>query len=306
MKKVAILATILVLVLLYTHIDLSALLQQLRQMDMAVFLLALSFFVPQVLVTALRWQWMVRDVYPMGTVEATRLVLAGKALNALVPSKLGEMSKAYFLKTQANLELSTGGALVLLEKALDVAGLCTVLLAGVLLTPRRGPVEMSAALAAGLAIAAVAMLCTLKTAGWQRWHYSNSGRLRRLTALLAGWDAILAQWRQHGTRFVGILALSVGLWLLHLVQIYLFFVTLHSSVAVKTVFAYVPMSIFIGLLPFTIGGMGTRDSALILLFAPYENAVVMAGVGVLCSMRYWMDTLLGLPFFHRYAFDTSR
>jgi uncharacterized protein (TIRG00374 family) len=305
-KKFAVLATILVLVLLYTRIDLPALLRQLRQMNMAFFLLALSLFVPQILITALRWQCMVRDVCPMGTLDAARLILAGKALNALVPSKLGEMSKAYFLKTRANLDLSKGGALVLLEKAFDVLGLCTLLLIGVLLTPQHGPVETSATLAAGLAIVVVASLCTCRTGGLQRWLQGKRGLAQRLATLLKSWEAILARWKAHRIRLAGIVLLSVGLWCLHLVQIYLFFVALHSSVAAKTVFAYVPLSLFIGLLPLTIGGMGTRDSALILLFAPYESAVVMAGVGVLCSLRYWMDTLLGLPFFHHYAFVTSR
>ncbi|HEY7491603.1 MAG TPA: lysylphosphatidylglycerol synthase transmembrane domain-containing protein, partial [Candidatus Tectomicrobia bacterium] len=294
MKKFAILATVLVLVLLYTRIDLLALLQQLRQMNMVFFLLALSLFVPQIFVTALRWQCMVRDVCPMSTLDAARLILAGKALNALVPSKLGEMSKAYFLKTRANLDLSKGGALVVLEKALDVLGLCTLMLIGVLLIPRHGPVETSATLAAGLAIVVVAGLCTCRTGGLQRWLQGKRGLAQRLATLLESWEAILARWKAHHMRLAGIVLLSVGLWLLHLVQIYLFFVALHSSVAIKTVFAYVPLSIFIGLLPLTIGGMGTRDSALILLFAPYESAVVMAGVGVLCSLRYWMDTLLGL------------
>jgi uncharacterized protein (TIRG00374 family) len=305
-KKVAILATILVLVLLYTRIDLPALLRQLRQMNMAFFLLALGFFVPQVFVTALRWQCMVRDVCPMGILDAAQLILAGKALNALVPSKLGEMSKAYFLKTQANLDLSKGGALVMLEKAFDVLGLCTLMLLGVLLTPQHGPVEASAALAAGLAIVVIIGLCTCRTGGLQRWLQGKRGLAQRLATLLESWEAILARWKVHSTRLAGIVLLSVGLWFLHLVQVYLFFVALHSSVAAKMVFAYVPLSIFIGLLPLTIAGMGTRDSALILLFAPYESAVVMAGVGVLCSLRYWMDTLLGLPFFHHYAFVTSR
>jgi hypothetical protein len=66
--------------------------------------------------------------------------------------------------------------------------------------------------------------------------------------------------------------------------------------------AYVPIGLGIGSLPFTIGGLGTRDSARIYLFAPYESAAFMAGIGLLCSMRYWVDTLPGLPFFHVYSF----
>lgn len=302
MKKFAVLATVLVLVLLYTRIDLPALLQQLQQMDRVFFLLALSLFGPQLFVAALRWRWMVQDVYPMGLPEATRLILASKALNALVPSKLGEMSKAYFLKTRANLALSTGSALVVLEKALDVVGLCTLLLVGVFLAPRHGAVEALATLMAGLAMALVVGLCTCNTGGLRRWLHGRRGLAPQGLALLDSWETILTRWKAQQVRLAGIVLLSLGLWLLHLAQIYLFFVALRSHVAVQTVFAYVPLSIFIGLLPLTIGGMGTRDSALILLFAPYENAVVMAGVGVLCSLRYWLDTLLGLPFFQRYTF----
>lgn len=306
MKKLAVLATVLVLVLLYTRIDLPALLQQVQQMDLVFLLLALGLFGPQIFVAALRWRWMVQDVCPMGLPEATRLILASKALNALVPSKLGEMSKAYFLKTRANLELPTGGALVVLEKALDVVGLCTLLLVGVLLAPRHGAVEVSATLMAGLAIATVVGICTCNTGGLRRWLHGRTGLAQQGLALLASWEAVLARWKAHRARLAGIVLLSLGLWLLHLVQIYLFFVALRSHVGAQTVFAYVPLSIFIGLLPLTIGGMGTRDSALILLFAPYESAVVMAGVGLLCSLRYWMDTLLGLPFFQRYTIAAPR
>jgi hypothetical protein len=59
------------------------------------------------------------------------------------------------------------------------------------------------------------------------------------------------------------------------------------------------------LLPLPLGGMGTRDAALIFLFVPYENAVVMASIGLLCSLRYWLDSLVGLPFFHAYTMVKS-
>jgi uncharacterized protein (TIRG00374 family) len=306
-KKLAIPTTIVILVLLYTRIDVHALLQQLRHMHVRSFCFALLCFIPQVYVTTLRWRWMVGDICPMGTLEATRLILAGKALNAFVPSKLGEMSKAYFLKTRSNLALSRGTALVLLEKVFDVAGLCVVLLAGVLLLPQKGLVETAALLMALSVVAIVICLCLFRISRLPFGRPKRVARLsRRLAALLQGWDEILTRWRRHKTHLVVIIFLSCVLWLFHLLQIYLFFLTLHSTISIRVVFAYVPIGIFVGLLPLTIGGMGTRDSALILLFAPYERPAVMAGVGLLCSLRYWADTLMGLPFFHRYAFDKSR
>jgi len=274
-------------------------------MSITFFLLALSFFIPQLFVTTLRWCYMVQDVCPMGTLEAAQLILAGKALNAFVPSKLGEMSKAYFLKTRSHLPLPHGIALVLLEKVFDTVGLCVLLLVGVLLIPHVGFVEAVAAVGALMGLMIGAGLCFCRLHRVCHWLQGKRGILQRVIPLLASWDGILVHWRQDGCRLTGITFLSCGLWFLHLMQIYLFFVALHSPVSLILVFAYVPIGLFVGLLPVTIGGMGTRDAALILLFAPYESAAVMAGIGLLCSLRYWLDTLLGLPFFQRYAFVTS-
>jgi hypothetical protein len=300
MKKVALLITVLLLIVLYAQIDTQALLWYLRTMHRGVFLLALVCVVPQVFVTALRWSWMVRDVYPMRLFASTRLILAGKALNALLPSKLGETSKAYFLKTHADVALPYGVALVLLEKVLDVAGLCAILLVGMLLTPHLGAVETSATLIALLVLAVVAGICTCRVARVQRWLQGRLGLGNRLGALLESWDTILEHWRQEPARLFGILLLSWGLWGLHLLQIGLFFVALRSQVEATAIIAYVPISIFIGLLPITIGGVGTRDAALIHLFAPYASPAMMAGIGLLCSLRYVLDSLIGLPFFRAY------
>jgi hypothetical protein len=46
--------------------------------------------------------------------------------------------------------------------------------------------------------------------------------------------------------------------------------------------------------------MGTRDSAIIVLFHPYAAADVSLGVGILYSLfGYWLPSLIGLPFLQR-------
>ncbi|GIX48976.1 MAG: hypothetical protein KatS3mg131_3187 [Candidatus Tectimicrobiota bacterium] len=303
MKWLAALLTLLVLGALYLHLDVAALLRHVAGLRLPVFFLALGFFVPQLATTAWRWQLMVRHVCPMALTEATRLILAGKAFNAFVPSKLGEMSKAYWLTRHGRLPLAQGGALVLLEKLLDVAGLCLLLLIGVAIAPQRGTTEATAALLAAGALGVTATLLACRTAGLQGWLRARGALGQRVAALLAAWEATVQGWKQAPGRLAGIVALSGGLWVLHLAQITLFFFALGSHVPLPAVLAYVPMSLFIGLLPLTIGGMGTRDAALILLFSRYESAAVMAAVGLLCSLRYWVDTLLGVPFLSHYAWQ---
>ena len=80
---------------------------------------------------------------------------------------------------------------------------------------------------------------------------------------------------------------------------------LFRSIPLAPVLAYAPLSIFVGLIPVTVAGMGTRDSALIFLFSSYADPAVMAGIGLLCSLRYWIDTLVGIPFFHQYVREQS-
>ena len=62
-----------------------------------------------------------------------------------------------------------------------------------------------------------------------------------------------------------------------------------------------PLAIFVGLLPLTLSGMGTRDPAFIALFGGLGVAAeVSLGVGLLYSLYgYWLPALVGLPFMRR-------
>lgn len=302
MKHVAIFCTVAILAAIYYHIDMKMLAESFLRLDPFYFVLALLLFVPQMLSSSLRWYFMVRSIRPIGYMESLRLVMGSKALNALVPSKLGEMSKAYFLKKEAPGEVDANqcASAVILEKVLDLGGVCFILLVGVVWAPRwTEAVWAGAAIAAG-GLLGVAGLLVLPLEPLGRWAGRLHPRLERVEKLFAGWDEVLKGWRRNRGRLPLVLFMSLAIWALHFAQMYLFFPSLRLWVAPGVALAYLPLAVLVGLMPFTIGGMGTRDAALILLFAPYADAPTMAGVGLLCSMRYWVDTLLGVPFFHRY------
>jgi uncharacterized membrane protein YbhN (UPF0104 family) len=300
-KWLAIILTVGILLIIYTSIDRSLLLHYLVHVHPGYFALALSLFIPQILVSSLRWKMMTRQLYPMGLWQSVQQVMASKALNAFVPSKLGEMSRAYFLKLSSDSDLDNTIALVILEKILDAGGLCTILIAGILVAPERDNVLWLCTGLAGGYLVILALLLFIPLGGlgerlvnWWVW-------LKWLGRLLMGWDVLLAGWEKKRGLLSRIVGLSVLIWILHVVQIYLFFPSLNHIVPVAPSLAFIPLSVFVGLLPITIGGMGTRDSALIALFASYAGSTLMAGVGLLCSMRYWVDTLLGIPFLHYYT-----
>ena len=60
------------------------------------------------------------------------------------------------------------------------------------------------------------------------------------------------------------------------------------------------LSLLVGLLPVTFAGIGTRDAAIIVLYQPYFSTEVGAALGLLCTMRYVIPALVGLPYLERY------
>lgn len=305
MKWLTLVITIAVLWAVYAHVDRRLLVASFSHMHYGFFALALFCFIPQILVTSWRWRVMMAPIHPMSLWGSIRLIMAGKAMNAVAPSKLGELSKAYFLKKEGGLDTGQVVSAVVLEKAFDVGGLCTALLIGVIFAPENNPaVWIGGAIAVG-SLCALALLVTLPIGALGRKLIQISPRLEKIEKLLDGWEVVLAAWKRRGGGLASILGLSVLLWALHVTQIYLFFPALRHPIPLAPVLAYVPLSIFVGLIPVTVAGMGTRDSALIFLFSSYADPAVMAGIGLLCSLRYWIDTLVGIPFFHQYVREQS-
>lgn len=287
---------------IYVHIDLRAMAEKLWRADPFCLGTALICFLPQMLVGTTRWWLMGQGWAHVSWAESLRMVMAGKALNALLPSKLGEMSKAYFLREHAPDALAKGVPAVLMEKILDLAGLCSWMLLGAAIAPS-GSQAMTAAWIISLGVIGVTTLILLVPMERLMWRPTGNSRgiRRRIEELIAGWAWLLTRWRAKKAVLAGVTSLSLLLWGLHLLQIYLFFPSLNQSIELGPVLAYVPLSLLVGLLPISLAGMGTRDTALILLFAPYVDGATMAGIGILCTMRYWADTLMGVPFLHHYT-----
>ena len=61
-----------------------------------------------------------------------------------------------------------------------------------------------------------------------------------------------------------------------------------------------PLAILAGLLPLTFAGVGTADAALVLFYTPYFDAPTAAALGILCTARYVLPAIGGLPFVGQY------
>lgn len=295
-----------VLAVIYIKIDFRGVVETLLGIDRWMFALSMLMLIPQTLVSAVRWRKMLEDHCRISVWKAAWLMLAGSSLNIVLPTKLGDFSKAYYHHNAGEVNLKTGLSLTVLEKALDLASLGTMIILGTVLSHGLDRVqEITAAIAVAIVIGSVALFVVdVRGLGLERF-IGHIGVGRRVLGLVESWHEALESQTADARRLMGIVALSVLLWILHMAQIYLFFVALGSTAPLAAVFSLVPVAILVGLLPISFGGVGTRDAALIYLFAPFASASLMAGVGVLCTLRYFVPGIAGLPFVPRLGFKPS-
>jgi hypothetical protein len=310
-RWLALAATVALLTFLFLGIDRADLMRNFASTRMSWFLLALGLFVPQIGIIALRWKRMVDLFTPITWGESVGLILAGNTMNLVLPSKLGDLSKGWFLHRMGALDLKRAMNVVVFEKMLDVAALALFMLAGVvllLMQPTSAAVSPAALLLAGLlglaAVGGVAVLyfvpldalpgmkCGLAWLG-------TKPRATRVYRMLVASHEVMALLQSRGARRGRIIALSLTIWVFHLLQIYCFFRSLDAVVGPGQFSSLVPLAIFIGLIPLTIAGFGTRDGALQAFFPQYPPEVMLA-VAMYVNLRYILPALAGIPFMLRY------
>ncbi|MCU0946650.1 MAG: flippase-like domain-containing protein [Porphyrobacter sp.] len=289
-----------ILALLWDSVDPAAIWAAAGSADPAWFWAAVACTIPLTLATA--WRYAALSSGSVGAAEAMRLILAASTLNMVLPSKMGDLAKAWILRRDGTMGGGRALALVVLEKLLDLWSLVAVgALALTLTRPALPGGEASLALAllvlwGGSIGLLLPMLAGRRVLVPLLAVSKPLGKLHaKLTALVADWDDLIGGFWQRPTRALAMLTGSLALWVGHMVQIWLFASAI-GTVPLALTMAFAVIAILAGLLPFTFAGVGTRDAALVVLFAPYLDAGGAALLGLCATLRYLIPALAGLPF----------
>jgi len=288
---------------LYSRVGSTGILDAVAACDAGLLAVSLALVAPITWVTALRFLLLA----PPGTCtagEATRLTLAASTLNLVLPSKMGDLAKAWFLRDSSGVPVTLALPLVVFEKAWDMLALLAWCAIGLALVAGQipGAAPLGALIVAGLVTGALLLSSRrIAAAGFRIAGRFAPGKIGlKLAGLAAGWDAVLAQFWPRRGRVASVAMVSLGLWLLHLLQIWMFALALRSHPPLLFTLGAAPIAILAGLLPLTFAGVGTRDAALVWLFHAFLSPAQGAALGILCTSRYLMPALAGLPFLHRY------
>ena len=240
------------------------------------------------LLGALRWRTIVSAMgcaIPFGA--ALRVTLAAFPLNTFLPSKAGDLVKASFLRKHGGFVPLAGS--VLLERLIDVLVLTSLSVIGAVWCGQRVILGLAAlcALGAGGGILVLMNVGRLPLPGRVKTKAEEIGRAARVTC-------------RHPTAIMLVVLWSVLNWLGTMVESYCLFRAMGVVVPLPTVVAVIPLAIFVGLVPVSLSGIGTRDGALVLLLAGMVQAETVLAVGLLyTAVSYWFLGVLGLPFLWR-------
>lgn len=283
----------------------SRLIEIFRQCDPGWMLASLGMVIPLTLFTSWRLQQLMPMRGQLGFGEANKLILVASVLNLVLPSKMGDIAKAYFLRDRGHLPGSLALSLVVFEKSCDMLSLLLWCVFGLALYPEKGAVFwlMTAAVTGMLVLGSL----LLGSKGFARFFFQLAERFApkkigmKLATLAGSWSEMHDYFWASKSRLCTVVVTSVFIWFLHLLQIWMFILALRATVPFLTNLALSPLAILAGLLPVpTFGGAGTRDGALVVLYAPYFATPVALALGLLCTARYILPAIGGLPFVGQY------
>lgn len=290
-----------ILALIYARIDLASLAEALATCDLGWLAAGVGMFVPIVGATAWRFLRLAPAEAGMGFGLSTRLILAAGAMNMVLPSKMGDIAKAFFLAKKGGMAASAALSLVVFEKASDLMALMGWCLVGLVLA--RGAVPGAEALALTLLLmlsGGTAMLFSRRFAALLFGAASRTPvqKIGAFAATMgASWRAMQDTLRAGRAGVPRLVGFSLLLWLMHLAQIWCFIRALGGAVPFAVNTALTPLAIFAGLVPLTFAGIGTRDAALVFFYQAFMSPAQAAALGILCTGRYLVPALAGLPFF---------
>ena len=298
-RFVSIIVSITLLLYIYSQIDLVNLLEVLQDCDLLMLAISLAMVIPITLVTSWRLQQLVPH-QSLSVLEANRLILGASVLNMVLPSKMGDIAKSYFMAERSNISGSLALSISIFEKACDLLSLLLWCVFGLLFYPAKD--SLFGIMTAGIVIGLVMGLLMLGSESFAKTFLAIAIKFApqklksKFQNMQVSWSEMHRYFWSDKRQLLIITSTSVFIWFLHLLQIWLFILALKAIAPFLVSLALSPLSILAGLLPLTFAGIGTRDAALIYFYQDYFNEATGAALGLLCTSRYFIPALIGLPF----------
>lgn len=283
MKRYYHLIGIIILGIIFTKVDFQQIISQFSRLNIMLFLFINLLILPSMFLKSCRWRYLLRLQgidYSAGS--SFMAYLGGIFCGIITPGRIGEMTKALYLKEDKDIPLAEGVAGIFVDRLFDLYIL--TLLGGIggfyFLTPEKAEYRIFIFLAV-LFILLIPLLLFNKTILEKIVRAAYKTLMRRLDK-----GVFNGQFKDFLCAVKKIIAgpiyfpfiLSAGAYLIYFYQCYLLANLAYIDISLMILASIVAISTLASLLPITILGIGTREASLIYLFSlvglSAESAVV--------------------------------
>jgi uncharacterized membrane protein YbhN (UPF0104 family) len=207
-------------------------------------------------------------------------VLAATTLNSVLPGRGGDLVKALFLTSDTSQARILTGVMVV-ERAVDLLVLAVYSAFAAALAER----YQLALVSGGLAIAAIGGMIVL-AASHGRW---------KLPLLGERFGHAAYELLTRPRRAVLAIAMSALFWAVNVCLFWCLFRAVGATASLGDVAAAGPLALLTGALPLSIGGMGTRDAAMVALMNDrVPEATVLAASLLYTVIGNWLLAAIGV------------
>ncbi|GLI35899.1 lysylphosphatidylglycerol synthase transmembrane domain-containing protein [Desulforhabdus amnigena] len=235
------------------------------------------------------WRWMgvlrAQKGIQLGFSTALRANLMANVLNSLLPSKAGDAAKAIYLRKHGGLVRGMGT--VILERSVDFMVLGILGITGYLTS------GVTYGLITGLVLLG-GISCIFLTVFLVPLHRLPlpAGILEKVETI----PQVYKSWIKSPGAILQTVLASLCCWSMGGLIVCCLVSALNTGVTWGYVYGIFPTAILAGLVPLTVGGVGTRDSAFVFFLVgrmPLEEATLV-GLGY-TLFAYWLLSLISLP-----------
>ena len=280
----AIVSALVFFILFKTSVHGPTFLGVLRTIDLRFFWLAFALVPLLFLCNGVRWYFVLRAAGFFVPLFQVIKVVLGSTSFSVIPGRIGDFARSYPLRRYIPVPEAIGT--IILEKIMDVFVLLGYAAVGFFTL---GYVRV--ALLIFCFFVAVPVLLTL-VATFQKQTISSHKLVQKIYDALG----ILKRVQSHKLFLLLALLSSVFNWSLAILQFYWLMTAVHAATPFIAAMAFVPLSIFVGLIPITLAGAGTRDAAFVFFLQRYASSGQSLSASVLYGLQgYWIPALVCLP-----------
>ncbi|MFH1456763.1 MAG: lysylphosphatidylglycerol synthase transmembrane domain-containing protein [Patescibacteria group bacterium] len=291
---ITIIITIIVFFLLFKQIDLNVVWNIISHANVWWLLATFIIILTYPIFGALRWKIVLNSMgFDLNFSKAFKIVMGAWSLSSITPSKAGDLIRANPIKHLIPVSKTAGS--ILIERVFDVLLLLILALIGGIIYKN---IIIILIMSAGLI--AVALFFVLA-------KYIHKIKLPIKEKYKEKIDNIFYSAKilvKNPKQFSQVTLITLLNWLGTFLQVYFLYLALGINVSFVFICLTLPIALFIGILPITLAGMGTRDSAIVYLFSAVAPAGINLSMGILYSIfGYWIVAIFGLFFIKNLSSD---